>query len=313
MLVDEILGDREPQSAAIVAPGNQRIENALADRFRDAGPVVDHLQCDPVAIALACQRDLPGDARPQTDLALALQCLGGVAHDIEHRLDQLLLVALQGRQTRVVIALDRDARILGEDDAAHALEHLVDVEQRRPRQPMRRKQSIHQRLQPVRFLHDDLGILVQVGAFELAIQELCRAADAAERILDLVRQVADELPVGLALVEQAFLTRDPELLLDVAELEQETAVMREFHRRHRTRKMQPAATGNAKREVMLGIAAVVVAGIAGRRSEFHVVTEQLGEREAGYVRAAEFKQVFGCRVHVLHDQLSVHQHHRRGE
>ncbi|MNC94361.1 hypothetical protein D3C83_111950 [compost metagenome] len=62
---------------------------------------------------------------------------------------------------------------------------------------------------------------MQVGAFELAVEELRRPADSAERVLDLVREVADQLAVGLALVEQALLAGDPQLLLDMAKLEQQ--------------------------------------------------------------------------------------------
>src|SRR3990172_11581984 len=72
MLVDEILGDGKPQSAAVIAPGHQRIEYALADRFGNAGPVVQNLQRNGVAVAFARERDLAGDAGHDTDFALAL-------------------------------------------------------------------------------------------------------------------------------------------------------------------------------------------------------------------------------------------------
>ena len=86
---------------------------------------------------------------------------------------------------------------------------------------VRREQAIHQRLQAVGLLHDHLRVLVQLRPLELALEQLRGAADAAERILDLVREVADQLAVGLALLEHALLARDLQLLLDVAELEQQ--------------------------------------------------------------------------------------------
>ena len=58
---------------------------------------------------------------------------------------------------------------------------------------------------------------------ELALQQLRRAADAAERVLDLVGEVADQFAVGLLLLEQPLLARDLELLVDLAELEQQRA------------------------------------------------------------------------------------------
>ena len=67
----------------------------------------------------------------------------------------------------------------------------------RLRQAVRREQPVHQRLQAVGFLDDHLRVLVQLRPLELALEQLRRAADAAERILDLVREVADQLAVRL--------------------------------------------------------------------------------------------------------------------
>ena len=52
---------------------------------------------------------LARDARAQHDLTVALHRLRGVAHDVEHRLDQLFLVAYQCGQADVVIALYRQS------------------------------------------------------------------------------------------------------------------------------------------------------------------------------------------------------------
>ena len=43
---------------------------------------------------------------------------------------------------------------------------------------------------------------IELRARQLGLQQLGRAADSAERILDLVRQIADELPVGEILIAQ---------------------------------------------------------------------------------------------------------------
>src|SRR4051794_41220575 len=72
---------------------------------------------------------------------------------------------------------------------------------------MRRQHAIHQPLQPVGFLDDHLGVFAQLRLLELALEELCRPSQAAERILDLVREVADQLAVRLLLEHQALLAR----------------------------------------------------------------------------------------------------------
>jgi len=63
------------------------------------------------------------------DFSFALHGLCCVAHDIEYDLDQLFLVAVQLRQTQIVIALNQQiVRHLGQHHAAHAFEYLMDIE-----------------------------------------------------------------------------------------------------------------------------------------------------------------------------------------
>jgi hypothetical protein len=71
------------------------------------------------------------------------------------------------------------------------------------RPAVRRQQAVHQRLQAVGLVDDDLGVFVR-SLLDLHLQQLRRATDAAQRVLDLVRQVADQLLVGLRLVDQAL-------------------------------------------------------------------------------------------------------------
>ena len=79
---------------------------------------------------------------------------------------------------------------------------------------------------------------IELRPVELALEQLRRAANAAERILDLVREAADELAVGLLLLVEPLLARDLELLVDVAELEQQAAIVH-VDRRDRAREVQP--------------------------------------------------------------------------
>ena len=70
---------------------------------------------------------------------------------------------------------------------------------------MRRQEPIDQRLQPVRLADDHLRVFDQRRAIQLALEKLRGAADAAERILDLVGETPNELAVRLLLFEQSFL------------------------------------------------------------------------------------------------------------
>src|SRR3990167_8327219 len=105
MLADIVLRQRQPKPVAIGASRYQRVKNLVLQFRRDAGAVVDDLHHYREAVAALDQRHLPGDARAQDDDAVAVHRLRGVAHDVEHDLDQLFLVANQCRQAGVIVAL----------------------------------------------------------------------------------------------------------------------------------------------------------------------------------------------------------------
>ena len=105
--------------------------------------------------------------------------------------------------------------------ATDAREDLVDVRAPERRQPMRRQQPVDERLQPVGLADHDLRVFDELRPVELALEKLRGAANAAERILDLVREIADQLAIGLLLLVEALLARDLQLLVDVPELEQQ--------------------------------------------------------------------------------------------
>ncbi len=91
---------------------------------------------------------------------------------------------------------------------------------------MRRQQPVDQRLQAVGLVDDDLGVFGQLPRIDLHLEQLRRTADAAERILDLVREVADQLLVGLHLVERALLAVLARVLLDLDQLDEHASACR---------------------------------------------------------------------------------------
>jgi hypothetical protein len=62
---------------------------------------------------------------------------------------------------------------------------------------------------------------VSSGDSQVHRQQLRRAADAAQRVLDLVRQVADQLLGGLRLAQRALLAVLAGLLLDLDQLDED--------------------------------------------------------------------------------------------
>ncbi len=116
---------------------------------------------------------------------------------------------------------------------AHALEHLVDVDVgHHARRPVRNEQAVDQRLQAVGLGDDDARVLALVRR-QFGLEQLRGAAHAAQRVLDLVREVAQQLAVGFGQPELALLAVDLQLLLDLRHLEHHRGRLAELRgRRH---------------------------------------------------------------------------------
>ena len=129
----------------------------------------------------------------------------------------MLAVAAEIRHAGVVIPLDdQPARKLRQHHAPHAFAYLVDVEVRDlPLGTVRGKQAIDQCLQAIGLGDDHPRVLALLGHVEFRIQQLRCPAHATQRILDFVRQIAQQLAVGLRQPELPFLSVDLQLLLDL--------------------------------------------------------------------------------------------------
>src|ERR671931_1048679 len=120
-------------------------------------------------MALPQYRELAHGARAEADLRST--GLRGIARDVEDRLDELLAVAEQRRNARVVIALDVAAEF-GDHQAPHPLEHFMDAHRLDARRPMRREHAVHETLQAIGFLDDHLRVFTQIRLVELSLQKL---------------------------------------------------------------------------------------------------------------------------------------------
>ena len=261
-----------------------------------------------MAIALARDRHLARDARREPDLAAPAGRLRGVARDVEHRLDELLLVAGEIGQARVVVAAhDEPLGEFGREERAHALGHLVHIERLDARQPARREEAIHQRLQAVGLLHDHLREFAQLRCIELALEQLRRAADAAERILDLVREVADELAVGLLLLEHLRLARDLELLLDLAEFHHQPRFTR-FDRADHAKQVH-ALAADVELQIVLAEARIRIDRLAQALHEGRVAGKQLRELRADEMLAPMDEERLGGWIGIGHAKALVEHEH----
>src|SRR5439155_4482983 len=95
-------------------------------------------------------------------------------------------------------------------------------------------------LQAIGFLDDDLRVFAQLRLVELAFQELRGAAQPAQRILDLVGEIADQLAVRLLLENQALFARVAQLLFDRAQFGEQPKALG-INARHGARQRQRIA------------------------------------------------------------------------
>ena len=88
------------------------------------------------------------------------------------------------------------------------------------RRAVRAEQRVDERGEAVGLADDDRRVLVQRAVRELALEQLRRAAQAAERILDLVRELANHRAAAAELRQQRVLARDALVLRRVRDLDQ---------------------------------------------------------------------------------------------
>jgi hypothetical protein len=153
---------------------------------------------------------------------------------------------------------------------------------------------------------------ISVRRVELALEQLRRAADAAERVLDLVREAADQLAVRLLLLVEALLARDLELAVDVAELDEHRGVV-DVDRRRGARQVQPRLAARAELDLLLGVGRSARAGLPDRGVERGAVAEDLRGPALDELLARQLEQVLGGGVGPGHASVLGDQQHRRRE
>jgi len=153
----------------------------------------------------------------------------------------------------------------------------VDAERARLRQAMRGEQSVHERLQPVSLIDDNLRVLRELRARQLPLQQLRGATDASERILDFMCEIADQLAVGQALIQQPLFAIEFQTLIYRPELEQQRTLIGLFDRGGTAGEVQGSMRANRKLKIMLGVAARVGARILDRRQQAPSARKQFSD------------------------------------
>ncbi len=316
MVLDKVLGDGQAEAAAPFPPGNQRVEHAFANGLGNPRTVVDHLDHHGQTIKLLGQGHLPDGARVEDDFATALHRLGSVAGNIENGLDQLLAIPHQFRQTGIVVAAHAEgAGVFGGQQAAHPFQDFVDIDRCRLHRTVRGEQTLHQVLQTICLLDDVLGVFIERRVVQFVFQQLGGPPNSPQRILDLVRQIPDQFPISLLLLDQAFFAAGRQLLFDGLQFEEQTGIFRNISRQggDRAIEVQLVAVGPNNGQILPGIAPVVIdcvieSGLQGQRAG-----KGLAQWLAGEITTAAGEKIFRRRVEVTHSQPVIQQQDRRSE
>ena len=164
MPVDDGLGNRQPEAGAVGTPGYHGRKNRVDHVFRNTRSVVDDVHPADQSMPLGAHRELPLGPGAQGDLALlgVQSGLQRVAHDVQHRLDQLGPVGGKFWQARVVIPQDdRPVIRFRCNQVAHVLEHFMNIERLPVQLLVGAQQAVHQVAQAICLADNDPGVFCQ--------------------------------------------------------------------------------------------------------------------------------------------------------
>jgi hypothetical protein len=176
--------------------------------------------------------------------------------------------------------------------------------------PVGREQPVHQVLQAIHLGNDHLGVFAELRVVQFALQQLGRAADATEGILDLVSQIADQFAARLLLVRELLLACHLKVRVHRTKLQKQARIDR-IDRCDRAIELQGLHPGAYHGQVVSGVAPVIPQNVVECIGQPERLAKQATQGVADYLATARSKQVFCPGVQIANDEFIVHQHHGR--
>ncbi len=282
-----------------------RVEQRVLQLRRHAGAVVFDVDTCRQAVAGTVQRNLKRGAGAQRDGAARLaQRLQRIAGDVQQHLFYLIRVMSHFRQTRIVVAHQRDViRHFQGHQLADALRDLMNALGNMLAGPLRPEQTIHQITQPIGLLNDHLGVFGQRRIGQRFGQQLRCAAQAAQRVFNFVRQTAHQI-AGCHLLGmlQLFLAQAA-LIVHRRQLDQDIAFRQRLSGQGKDMRAAVDHQGHfVVREALPGAQA-----FTHQRDVQRKITEQIGQRRAEQLAGALRQQLLCRRVGVVNRQRVIQQ------
>ena len=265
----------------------------------------------PMAAALVGER-----SRAQRQRHLAAACSrDGVADDVEHGLDHLVPVQHEHGQAGVVVPLPPDPAAVVDGDETHdMLEHVVNVDLGLVDRAARSQQRVDQAGEAIDLVHDDLRVLGELGVFQSPREELGGATKAAERILDLVGELANDHAPDVVLRAQRIVTRHAHSGRDVGEFDEHPAlVVTRVGRNAAVDEDRFAAVGAAAQDELARITARGLTRALKQLAQRIGVVNVTRQRLAAKMLATDFQKVLGGGVELAYPEIPVEQDDARDQ
>ena len=195
------------------------------------------------------------------------------------------------------------------------LADLVHVQRGLGRGARRPGHRVDQRGEPVGLADDELRVFLQARRGQLALEQLRRAAQPAERVLDLVRELAHHQAAAVQARQQVVLARDALALRGVGELEQQLRAGEpaEGGDGDVQRAQLARRAGRAHRDLAVGDALAGLQRAPQDAAEAVGVVQEVAERAAARHLQAEGEQVLRGDVGVHRAQLRIEHHDAGGQ
>ncbi|MEW5317921.1 MAG: hypothetical protein WDW38_009180 [Sanguina aurantia] len=191
MLARNFARQRQAESGAIGATGHQRQEQRVAQRRRHARAVIGYVDAQRHAQHAVAPTHAVFHARAQTQRLRT--GLLRVAREIEQDLLQASRVAQHIRHARVVIVAQGYWLRLGLQQVRKPFQQMMDIDRAKLRRAVVMQQPVgasRQRGEPIGFVDDQAGELLQVFRADAPVQQLRGTAKSGKRVFHFVRKAA---------------------------------------------------------------------------------------------------------------------------
>src|SRR5690554_5898133 len=315
VLIHDRLGNGQTQPRSLRPTAHHGVKNGIGNVVGNARPVIDDLQRAHQPVPFGAQGNLAQGTGSQGDLRRGgirlFHRLHGVADNVQDRLYQLSSGTVKFGNAGIIVTDDADP-VTGFrlHQAAHMFKNGMDVYTLDHRQFVRAEQTINQVTQTIRLFDDDLGIFVQLLAIQLPIQQLCSAAYAPQRVLDLVGQSAYQHPCTGMARQQLFFPLDPHQSVTRLYLQQDAAIR---NRVDAVVDSQLLSGLGHQTRLALAVGMAAAQGLTQYRQLLLTGRKPFFNRSILEATRTGLQQHFGGRIHVLNAKQLIQHQYRAGQ